>query len=103
MAYDPAFPDRPQTEDFDLMSEAVSAIDRAVDSGVDPEDIFALAGVASRSVTYMAAQRAMRAGIVPDKDNIQTAAAWVDGFVVGAMFARLRDSQDGARRKATLK
>ena len=102
MAYDPAFPDRPQTEDFDLMSEAVCAIDRAVDSGVDPEDIFALAGVASRSVTYMAQQRAMRAGINVE-DNVQTAAAWVDGFVVGAMFARLRDSQDGARRKVTLK
>ena len=102
MAYDPAFPDRPQTEDFDLMSEAVCAIDRAVDSGMDPEDIFALAGVLSRSVTYMAQQRAMRAGINVE-DNVQTAAAWVDGFVVGAMFARLRDSQDGARRKATLK
>lgn len=102
MAYDPAFPDRPQTEDFDLMSEAVCAIDRAVDSGMDPEDIFALAGVLSRSVTYMAQQRAMRAGINVE-DNVQTAAAWVDGFVVGAMFARLRDSQDGARRKVTLK
>ena len=101
MAYDPAFPDRPQTEDFDLMSEAVCAIDRAIDSGADPEDIFALAGVVSRSVTYMAAQRAMRAG-VNVKDDTLTAAAWVDGFVVGAMFARLRDSQDGARRKVTL-
>ncbi len=100
---DPQFPNRPQSQDFDMMSEAVQKLDAAVDSGLTPEDIFTLAGVDSRSVTYMAAQRCMRAGVAPDEDNIQTAAAWVDGFVLGTWFARLRASEDGNRRRATLK
>ena len=102
MEYDPAFPDRPQTEDFDLMLEAVLKLDGAADAGLDPEDIFILAGIDSRSVTYMARQRALRAQQLPDGD-LKTAAAWVDGFMLGLHVARLRDSQDGSRRKATLK
>ena len=102
MAYDPAFPDRPQTEDFDLLSEAAIKLDSAAESGLDPEDIFILNGIDSRSVTYMAHQRALCAQELPDGD-LKTAAAWVDGFMLGLQYARLRDTQDGSRRKATLK
>lgn len=88
---DPQFPNRPSHEDFWLMAEVVQDLDSAADDSagfnrlvsplVDPE-----------SLTYMASQRGLRASYATPNggDQVMLAAAWLDGFVAGALFTKIK-------------
>lgn len=88
---DPQFPDRPDHADFWALAAVLQDFDSAADDGtsfarlaspvIDPE-----------SLVYMASQRAMRAAELTD--GVQLKAAWMDGFMAGALFQKRRGTVD---------
>jgi hypothetical protein len=90
---DPNFPDRPQHEDFQRISEIVRRFDELADKGMDLMDVAILKGLDMASLVYMAKQRALRAlnsylDYPADATNEETrlAASWLDGFMAGRDF-----------------
>lgn len=93
--HDPRFPDRPQHEDFYLLSEIVQEHDQQAE--VTSADVFKIAGVDQESAIYTITQRL---GLFTEKRGIrlnrEAALAgmgmWLDGFAAGVAFNQRRNS-----------
>jgi hypothetical protein len=93
MMTDPRYSDRPDHPDFWLMSQAVIDLDAASDEGKPFQEV--VGDIDLESLKYMAAQRALRAAMIladPVSRESQIMATWLDGFMAGARFAKLKTS-----------
>jgi hypothetical protein len=91
---DPRFPNRPNHPDFWMMSKAVISLDTASDTGVSFADT--VGDIDIDSLAYMAQQRALRAATIlatPVTRESRIMATWLDGFMVGVKFQKLKDDQ----------
>jgi hypothetical protein len=88
---------RPDHPDFWLMCAAIKSLDTASDEGVDFQEI--IGDVDFESLTYVTEQRALRAIMLlaePIPREAQVSAAWIDGFMVGSRFRKLKDKAQDA-------
>lgn len=93
---DPRFPDRPTHPDFIILSEAVQAIDKKADSGVEVHNIVS-GDVDVDSLTYLAQNRAGMAlqslrGVDITADRLASiiGGAIIDGFKLGVEFQKVK-------------
>lgn len=84
---DPRFPDRPQHEDFWIISQALRDHDAAADAGKF-KDLFKDI-VDMNSLNYAAFQRSLRIGA-----GSGGAALFMDGFMAGYAFAKAKLKED---------
>lgn len=89
----PEFPDRPDHEDFRLLSEIVQLADQAAEAGTP---VFDIVKVDEASVTYTIEQRIMRTeqaiGRVSRGIASLLGSMWLDGFNAGIEFNQRRTS-----------
>lgn len=83
------FPNRPDHPDFWLLSETMVDIDSAADDGTSADRVLNPM-VDSSSVMYAASQRGLRAHRMLSGGRTAFAAAWLDGFMVGALYRQRR-------------
>ncbi len=94
---DPRFPDRPQHEDYYLLSEVIQDNDEQADQA--SSDVFKIAGIDKESAIYAMRQRVR---MLADKRGIPVTvdiaviglAMWLDGFAAGVAFNQRRTSGD---------
>lgn len=93
---DPRFPDRPQHEDFYLLSEVVQENDRLAEQA--SADVFKIAGVDQASAIYMIQGRLDR--FLDSRGAHRTQAVlvpsmgmWLDGFAAGVAFNQRRTGE----------
>lgn len=85
-------PERPEHPDFWLISQAVIDNDVTVDDGTSLQDATA-PFVDFESVFCAALQRAQRvSGIMPESTRRALAVVWVDAFVTGVRYERLKST-----------
>lgn len=87
------FPNRPEHADFWLMAEVVQDLDSAADDGTNFERLVAPI-VDPASLAYMASQRGLRAyTMLSGGGQVRLSAAWLDGFIAGAMYQKRKADQ----------
>lgn len=100
---DPAFPNRPQSEDFWLLSRIAVEADKSAETlGGDGFMQWVESVVDLKSLQYMAQQRALRsveASVktqVPDERMMSSnTATFMDGFLLGVRFALAKTAPEG--------
>lgn len=97
---DPRFPNRPQHEDFYLLSEVVQDIDNRAVTEVDP---FEMIGIDENSITYLADERCamaiekmMREGGpgAPGNIAILLKMIYIDAFALGKLYTEKKQSRE---------
>lgn len=93
---DPRFPNRPTHPDFWLLSQGLIEQDAQSDAGQDQNDLVARY-IDPASIAYMADQRVFSMerlvlGLLPLPIRSAMEALYVDAFIQGVRFARLKDS-----------
>lgn len=92
-APDERFPNRPDTPDFWRLSRVLRKLDKIVDTSISDaereaayEATIAENGITADVLSYVAVQRALR--LTGGAGSTKLAAAWVDGFIAGAEYAK---------------
>jgi hypothetical protein len=87
---DPRFPDRPQHEDWYLLSEVIQENDAKAEQA--SADVFGIAGVDQASAIYAIKQRYLRMTAVDRDPAVVGMGLWLDGFAAGVAFNQRRSS-----------
>lgn len=88
---------RPSSHDFWKLSQIVLKLDGRMDEAAPADKREAFENTISEvidieSASYMATQRALRAGLPPTRENARTlmllATVWLDGLTIGLNYAK---------------